>query len=70
MKAPIYVKVGRYKEVEETINQIKAKINETREILGKLGQLKSEEEHEMHRWAEDIKHIEDKIEAIQHSMAR
>ena len=70
MKAPVFVKVERYREVEETLAQIKAKIAEARDTLSKLSQIKAEEEHEMQTWNDDINQIEDKITTIEHSMAR
>jgi len=70
MKAPVFVKIGKYKEVEEMITQIKTKVEDARAILNKLNQMKSEEEHELHDWSEDLKQIEEKISALEHSMTR
>lgn len=70
MKAPVFVKVERYREVEETLAQIKAKIAEARDALSKLSQIKAEEEHELQKWNDDINQIEDKVTTIEHSMAR
>ncbi len=70
MKAPVFVKIERYREVEETLTQIKAKIAEARDTLSKLSQIKAEEEHEMQTWNNDIDQIENKVTTIEHSMAR
>ncbi len=70
MKAPVFVKVERYREVEETLAQIKAKIAEARDTISKLSQIKAEEDHEMQTWNDDIAQIEGKIITIEHSMAR
>ncbi len=70
MRAPVFVKVERYREVEETLAQIKAKIAEARDVLSKLSQIKTEEEHELRTWHDDVNQIEEKITTIEHSMAR
>jgi len=70
MKAPIFVKIGRYKEVEDMVSQIKAKVEEARGILNKLGQFKAEEENELHAWQEDLRQIEEKIGTLEQSITR
>ena len=70
MRAPVFVKVERFREVEETLAQIKAKIAEARDILGKIGQIKAEEDHELKTWNDDVNQIEEKITTIEQSMAR
>ncbi len=70
MKAPVFVKIERYREVEETLAQIKAKIAEARDILGKLSQIKAEEEHELQTWHDDVNQIEEKVTTIEQSMSR
>ncbi len=70
MRAPVFVKVERYREVEETLAQIKAKIAEARDVLSKLNQIKTEEEHELRAWQDDVSQIEEKVTTIEHSMAK
>lgn len=70
MRAPVFVKIDKYREVEDTLSQIKAKIEEAKDIINRINGMKTEEEQELHEWQEDIKQMEEKIEAVQHSMSR
>ena len=68
MKAPVFVKIEKYREIEETISQIKAKIQEAQDILNKIQQLKAEEEHEIATWKGDINDVEEKVRVIERSI--
>ena len=70
MKAPVYVKVEKYKEVESTISQIKAKIEEAKGILNKRQEIKADEEHELQSWHDEVKQVEEKITAVENSMEK
>ena len=70
MKTTIFVRINRYKEVESTINEIKAKMQEARDVIGKINQFKAEEENELSVWSDDIQKIEDQIKMIEEAMVR
>lgn len=70
MNAPVFVKIDRYAEIESTVLQIKQKLQNAKVILGKLNQLKAEEEQELRTWADDIKQMEDKLNVVDHSLMR
>jgi hypothetical protein len=70
MKAPVFVKIEKYREVEDTIQQIKAKLEEAKGIMDRISSMKAEEEQELHNWQEDINKMEEKIEMVEHSMSR
>lgn len=70
MKAPVFVKIEKYREVEDTIAQIKAKIEEAKSTLEQLNQIKAEEEHEMQNWHDEISKIESKVNTVEQSMQR
>ena len=70
MKAPIYVKIEKYGEIEDTLRQIKTKIQEAKDILNKISEMKAEEEQELRLWNEDIKAMEEKIDSVEHVIVR
>ena len=70
MKTTVFVRINRYKEVENTINEIKAKMQEARDIISKINQFKVEEENELNVWSDDIQKIEDQIKLIEEAMVR
>ena len=44
---PVYVRVEEYKDVLDMMNMIKSKLAEAKETLGKLNELKNEEDAEL-----------------------
>lgn len=70
MNAPVFVKIENYKQVEETISEIKSKIGEAQRILDKIQSLKTEEEKELAGWQAELRRIEDKIRATEQSLTR
>ena len=70
MKTTVFVRINRYKEVENTINEIKANMQEARDIIGKINQFKVEEENELNIWSNDIQKIDDQIKLIEEAMVK
>lgn len=58
---PVYVKIDEYKGVLDVVNLIKAKIKQARDIIGKINDLKNEEDSELNVWESSLTEIEDKI---------
>ena len=66
--APVFVKVGEYKEILDVLDMVKGKINEIRATLGSINDLRSEEDSEVSMWTSTIDDIEKKIEDIDKMM--
>ena len=63
-RMPVYVKIDDYKDILDVINMIKNKIVEARETLGKINELKNEEDAELELWHTGIEEIERKTEYV------
>ncbi len=59
--APVFVKIDAYKEVLDTIDVIKAKIDKAKKIYEELNQVKAEEDEELIEWKTTLDNISDKI---------
>ncbi len=70
MNIPMYVKVNDYKEVVSTIDAIKAKLQEARQTLNRLKELKDQEDAELHSWESTIADAEGKIDDIDHALVQ
>ena len=66
--APVFVKVGEYKEILDVLDMIKDKIKEIRDVLGNLNSLRHEEDAELAMWNNTINDIEKKVEGIDRIM--
>lgn len=60
-ETPIFVKVDRYEDVLDTMNTIKAKVNDIKVTLGKINELKNNEDAELESWQTTVEDIEKKI---------
>lgn len=61
---PIYVRIEEYKDVLDVVNMIKHKIEEAKSTLGKINELKNEEDSELERWQLDLEEVERKINHV------
>ena len=62
--SPVFVKIDEYKDVLEIIGIIKDKIEDARSTLGKINELKNEEDSELELWNSKLEDIEKKIDFI------
>lgn len=60
----VYVKLDEYKDVMEIITLVKARIKQARYLLGRISDLKKQEDAEIETWVGEIDSVENRIEAI------
>ena len=66
--APVFVKVNEYKEILDVLDMVKSKLEEVRNTLGSVNDLRNEEDSEISMWNATIDDIEKKIEDIDKMM--
>jgi hypothetical protein len=59
--APVFVKIHNYKEVLDLMDVLKHKVGEAKETLGRLHEIKSEEDTELEECAKDIDDVNRKL---------
>lgn len=69
-KKPIYIKLDEYESVTDIVNLIKEKLNESKDLLNKINQLRQEEDIEINDWKAQIESIEKKIANIDKMLFR
>ena len=65
---PVYVKIDEYKEVLQVIGLIKDKIANAKEIIGKINELRNEEDAELELWHSGLEEAERKVDFIDRSL--
>ena len=63
-EAQVFVKIDEYKDVLRTVGLIKDKLNEAKNTLGKVKELKQQEDVELEVWDGKLSEIENKIVGI------
>lgn len=68
-RMPVFVKVEEYKEVLHLMKTVRRKLEEAKEMLGKVHELKNEEDHQLDLWENTLVEIEKKVDFIEHSLS-
>ncbi|MFH0979092.1 MAG: hypothetical protein V1837_07375 [Candidatus Woesearchaeota archaeon] len=61
---PIFVRIDEYKDILDLMGLLKTKIAETRSVMGRLSEIKNEEDATLEQWKTQLDEIERKISYI------
>ncbi|HII72258.1 TPA: hypothetical protein HA265_05890 [Candidatus Woesearchaeota archaeon] len=67
-QAPVFVKVEDYKDVLDILDLVKNKINDAKETIHEINDLKNQEDNELQAWANEIYEIEKSVEYIDQTL--
>jgi len=67
-KMPVFVRIDDYKDILDVISMIKNKISDAKETLGKINELKNEEDAELELWQTGIEEIERKVDFVDRTL--
>ena len=67
-RMPVFIKVDEYDDVLSLVRTIRKKLDEAKETLLKINDLKNEEDHQIELWQNTLAEVEKKIDFIDHSM--
>lgn len=67
-RMPVFVKVDEYDDVLNIIKLVRKKMEEAKETITKINDLKNEEDHQLEMWHNALEEIEKKIDFIDHSL--
>ena len=68
--AQVFIKIGEYNKILETITLVKEKLNEARDILKTISELKIDEYNQLGKWDSNLEEIEKKIESIDKELGK
>jgi hypothetical protein len=60
-KGPLYVPIEDYRAVLEGADHIRSNLKETSDILGRMNELKNEEDREFEKWRGELEDIQRKL---------
>lgn len=63
-KAPVYVKVDEYKDLMDIMSLVREKLHQSKFLLDKIAELKSQEDQELATWAKELEDVEVRISSI------
>jgi hypothetical protein len=63
-KMPVFVRIDEYQDVLDVMNMIKNKLEDAKETLSKINELKNEEDAELELWRTGVEELERKMAFI------
>ena len=66
--ANVFVRIDEYKDILDIIELIKEKVKEGKTILGKINDLKNQEDSELELWRHGINDVERKLDFIDQTL--
>jgi len=67
-RMPVFVKVDEYDQVLSLLKTVRNKLDEARETLSKIHDLKNDEDHQLELWQNSLSEVEKKVDFINHSL--
>ena len=67
---PLFVKIEQYKDVVDVVHMIKSKIEDAKRTLGKINELRNEENAELEQWHQSIEEVEKKVEFVDRTLSQ
>jgi hypothetical protein len=64
VNVPIYIKIDDYKDIVEILSITREKIAQARSVLGKISEVKAQEDEVISNWAHEIDEVDQWIEEI------
>jgi len=69
MKSAVFVKIDRYNELSDMLRQIASKLNDAKQVLKKIKDLKGQEDSELESWNSELENVEGKLAEISQSIS-
>ena len=67
-RMPVFVKVEEYEKVVNLVKEVRQRLDEAKETLSKITELKNEEDHQLEMWQNTLGEVEKKVDFIEHSL--
>ncbi len=68
--AQVFIKIEEYNKILETVKLVKGKLNEARNILKRISELKIEEYNQLGKWDSNLEEIEKKIASVDEELGK
>jgi len=68
--AQVFIKIEEYNKILDTVRLVKDKLNEARDILKRISELKIEEYNQLGNWDSNLEEIEKKIESVDEALGK
>lgn len=67
-RMPVFVRVSEYSDVLTLVSTVRKKLDEAKDTLLRINDLKNEEDHQLEVWQNTLAEIEKKVDFVSHSL--
>jgi hypothetical protein len=64
----VFVKIDEYNDILDIISLVNEKVNEARVILGKISELKNQEDNELEAWKASLDDVDRKLRYVDQTL--
>ena len=68
-RAPVFVKVDDYKDIADIVSLMREKITQAKFLLGKIKEIKSQEDAEIATWTRELDEVDARVINIDRTLA-
>ncbi len=68
MKSSVFVRIDRYREIYDMVSEIRSKLDDAKQVLRKIRDLKSQEDAELKEWQGELDMADQKLTEIGRAM--
>ena len=68
--AQVFIKIEEYNKILDTVRLVKDKLNEAKDILKRISELKIEEYNQLGNWDSNLEEIEKKIASVDDALGK
>jgi hypothetical protein len=68
--AQVFIKIEDYKKIISTVNLLKTKLEEAKEILKSISELKIQEYNQLSKWDSNLEEIEKRIKLVDQELGK
>lgn len=68
-RMPVFIRIDEYEDVLNLVKTIRRKLDDAKDTLLKINDLKNEEDHQVELWQSTLAEVEKKIDFIDQSLS-
>lgn len=69
MKSSVFVRIDKFREINEMMTEIRAKLEDAKQVLKKIRDIKSQEDIELKEWQDELNAADLKLSDISRAMS-
>ena len=70
MKSQVFVKIDRYREIYGIVKQLRTKLEDAKQVLKRIKELKDQEDSELASWQNELATVEQKLTTVSEAIAK